>query len=233
MRRLVTALLVLVASACRPPLAPPPVPPATGAHPPGAHDATSRHDFADVNHWRNVFDDPSRDAWQKPVEVVAALDLAPGSVVADLGAGTGYFSRHLSAAVGPTGTVLAVDPEPNLVTHLRSRAEGERTPNVVPILASRDNPRLPLGGVDVILVVDTYHHIDDRVGYFAAARRYLRRGGRIAVIDWQKYDLPVGPPADHKLAREQVIEEMTEAGYEVDRDYGVLPYQYFVVFRPR
>jgi len=197
------------------------------------HDATSHHSFADVEHWSTVFDDPSRDAWQKPAELAAALGLHPGMTVADLGAGTGYFSRHLSAAVGPEGTVLAVDTEPNMVARLRERAEAERTVNVVPILASADNPRLPAHATDLVLIVDTFHHIDDRLTYLRGLRRCLRPGGRVAVIDWQKHALPVGPPPEHKLAREQVVEEMEAAGYALIGEPGLLPYQYFLVFRPR
>src|SRR6185295_9822250 len=111
-----------------------------------SHDATSHQSFADVDYWRKVFDDPARDAWQKPAELVAALRLARGMTVADLGAGTGYFERWLSQAVGTEGTVLAADPEPAMVAQLRQRAEQERTANVVPVLASNDNPRLPSGG---------------------------------------------------------------------------------------
>lgn len=198
----------------------------------GPHDATSHHSFEDVERWQAVFDDPARDAWQKPDQVVGALALAPGMAVADLGAGTGYFSRRLSAAVGPTGTVFAVDTEPQMVVHLRARAERERTPNVVPVLASADRPRLPARGIDLVLVVDTYHHIDDRVAYFRALRAALRPGGRIAVVDWHKRELPVGPPLDHKLARQQVVDEMREAGFALATEHDVLPYQYFLVFGP-
>jgi ubiquinone/menaquinone biosynthesis C-methylase UbiE len=199
----------------------------------GPHDATSRQSFADLEHWRAVFDDPARDEWQKPAAVVEALALRPGMVVADVGAGTGYFTRHLSRAVGPRGTVLAVELEPNLLVHLRRRAEEEGTENVVPVLASAGNPRLPAGATDVILLVDTYHHLDDRPAYFRAARRFLAPGGRVAVVDWHERELPVGPPLDHKLAREQVVEEMDAAGYALVAEPDVLPYQYFLVFRPR
>jgi predicted methyltransferase len=198
-----------------------------------ADDATSHRRFDDPAYWSKVFDDPARAAWQKPAEVVAALGLRPGQCVADLGAGTGYFSRLLSAAVGPTGAVLAVDPEPNLVAHLRERAEREGTANVVPVLASLDNPRLPAGRVDVVLIVDTYHHIDDRLDYFRRLRQALRPPGRVAIVDWQKRPLPVGPEMDHKLAREQVVEEMEAAGYRLVDEPGLLPYQYFLVFQPR
>lgn len=198
----------------------------------GAHDATARHSFEDVEHWTRVFDDPARDAWQKPVQVVAALGLAPGATVADLGAGTGYFSRHLARAVGANGSVLAADTEPALVEHLRRRAEQEGLANVVPILASADDARLPVAASDVVLVVDTWHHIDDRVAYARRLAAALKPGGRVAIVDWQKRELPVGPPLDHKLAREQVIDEMSQAGYRLATEPDLLPYQYFLVFTP-
>jgi predicted methyltransferase len=150
----------------------------------------SRHDFADVEHWRRVFDDPARDAWQKPRELVAALGLRPGAWVADLGAGTGYFSRHLDAAVGPAGVVFAVDTEPNLVAHLRTH----------------------------------------RRAYLRRLERTLKPAGRIAIVDWHKHDLPVGPPPEHKLARAEVVDEMRIAGFRLVDEQALLPHQYFLVF---
>lgn len=205
-----------------------PAPAATPTHAPFA--ATSRHAFDDVAHWSAVFDDPARDAWQKPEELVRALEIGRGMVVADLGAGTGYFSRYLSAAVGAAGTVFAVDTEPNLVAHLRERAEHEKTANVTPVLASFDEPRLPAGALDLVLIVDTYHHLDARLDYLQRLRRTLKPGGRVAVVDWQARELPVGPPLEHKIAREQVISEMQAAGYRLVAEPGVLPYQYVLVF---
>ena len=195
-------------------------------------DATAHHAFDDVKHWSQVFDDPARDAWQKPHAVVAALGLAPGATVVDLGAGTGYFAKDLSAAVGARGAVLAADTEPALVAHLRARAEREGLANLVPILASADNPRLPAAGADVVLIVDTYHHIDDRVAYLRRLKDALKPSGRVAVVDWQKRDLPVGPELAHKLAREQVIDEMSRAGYRLTAEPELLPYQYFLIFTP-
>jgi ubiquinone/menaquinone biosynthesis C-methylase UbiE len=210
--------------------------PTAAATPPahGHHDATARHSFEDVSHWVAVFDDPARDAWQKPAAVVRALQLRPGMCVADLGAGTGYFSRYLAAGVGAAGTVLAVDTEPNLVVHLRERAEREQTPNVVPILASADNPRLPTGLVDLVLIVDTVHHIDDRIAYLRRLQRALKPGGRVAVVDFKKdADVPVGPPPEHRLAREQIVEEFQSAGYQLVAEPRLLPYQHFLIFTPQ
>lgn len=201
--------------------------------PGGAHDATARHTFDDVEHWTAIFDAPDRDAWQKPEALVAALGLRPGMRVADLGAGTGYLSRHLSGAVGPKGSVLAIDPEAALVVHLRDRAQRERLANVTPVLASFDDPRIPAGSVDVVLVLDTYHHIDDRLRYFGDLRGALRPGGRVAIVDWQKRDLPVGPASDHKLPRGHVVGEMEEAGYRLVEEPTLLPYQYFLIFEPK
>jgi FkbM family methyltransferase len=205
------------------------VPKTPAAH--RSHDATARHSFHDVEHWKSVFDDPKRDTWQKPADVVGALRLKPGMTVADLGAGTGYFLRYLSAAVGENGTVFAVEVEPKLLEHLRQRVEEENIGNVVPVLASAHDPRLPYRQLDVVLIVDTYHHFDDRLVYLRRLSQVLKPGGRVAVIDWFKRDLPEGPPLEHKLSREHVVDEMRLAGYDLIEEPTLLPYQYFLIFK--
>ncbi|MCC6849987.1 MAG: class I SAM-dependent methyltransferase [Deltaproteobacteria bacterium] len=210
------------------PAASAPAPAATAA--PFAATPGSAHDFADVAQWRRVFDDPARDGWQKPRELVAALRIRPGAWVADLGAGTGYFSRFLDAAVGPRGVVFAVDTEPNLVAHLRARAEEERTRTIVPVLASFDDPRLPPNALDLVLLVDTYHHLDDRRAYLARLGAALKPAGRIAIVDWKQGALPIGPPPAHKLARTQVIDEMRIADWRLVEEPALLPHQYVLVF---
>jgi predicted methyltransferase len=196
------------------------------------HDATARHPFTGVEKWKKIFDDPKRDGWQKPKEMVAGLDLKPGQIVADLGAGTGYFERHLSKAVAPGGIVLAIDSEPEMVQHLGRRALEEQTPNVVPVLALPDEPFLPPGRVDCVLIVDTYHHIDDRLNYFRRMQEALAPGGRVAVVDFHKRELPVGPALQHKLAREFVVDEMRQAGWSLAGEKTFLPYHYFLIFQP-
>jgi predicted methyltransferase len=218
------------------PSPPPPTPAPSGATPPtrpSPFRATSTHPFDDVAYWSSVFDDPKRDAWQKPDELLATIGVGRGMRVADLGAGTGYFERRLSAAVGERGTVYAVETEPNLVAHLRTRAEREQTPNVVPVLASFDEPRLPGRNIDLVLIIDTYHHLDHRRAYLEKLRRVLAPGGRIVVVDWKAEPLPVGPPLDHKLPRAAVVEEMTAAGFLLSGETDILPYQYVLVFQPR
>ncbi len=195
--------------------------------------ATDHKRFDDVARWKRVFDDPARDEWQRPAHVVEKLALRRGMAVADLGAGTGYLVRHLAAAVAPSGTVYAVDTEPNLVEHLRDRADAEETGNVVPVLASVDSPRLPRGAIDVIVIVDTFHHLDERFEYLRGLQRFLRPNGRIAIIDWKKEELPLGPPPDHKLDRKQVVAEMEAAGFRLLDESAELPYQYFLIFSIR
>jgi ubiquinone/menaquinone biosynthesis C-methylase UbiE len=199
-------------------------------HPSAGHEATSQHSFADAPRWATVFDHPGRDEWQKPNAVVAALAIHPGMVVADLGAGTGYFLSYLSRAVGPRGTVLAIDTEPNLVDYMRARAEKEGLANVVPVLATYDDPHLPAHGVDRILVLDTYHHLSDRLNYFERLRTALKPDARIVIVDWHKRELPEGPPVEHKLDRQQVVDEMRMAGYPLAGESDQLPYQYVLIF---
>lgn len=194
--------------------------------------ATATHRFDDVAYWTSVFDDPERDAWQKPAALVAALAIPAGATVADLGAGTGYFEPHLSRAVGPGGAVLAVEVEPNLVAHLRQRAEREQLANVSPLLASLDNPRLPPASADLILIADTYHHLDRRREYLPQLARALRPGGRVAVVDWKPGRLPEGPEPAHKLPPDQVVAEMEAAGFTLGARPDLLPYHYVLIFHP-
>ena len=203
-----------------------------GPEDPHRHDATARHPFDEVDKWVRIFDDPGRDEWQKPQQVVRALGIEKGQSVAEIGAGTGYFSRHLAQAVGEEGKVYAIDTEPKMVEYMKGRAERDRTPQVLPVLGAPDDPRLPEAGADLVLLVDTYHHIDDRVRYLQRLAGRLRRGGRVAVIDFEKRPLPVGPPLEHKLERGQVREEFAEAGYALVEEPGFLPYQYFLIFVP-
>ncbi|HUD73351.1 MAG TPA: methyltransferase domain-containing protein [Dongiaceae bacterium] len=195
-------------------------------------DATTHHPFNDAARWSTIFDDPSRDAWQKPDLVVDALRIKPGMMVADLGAGTGYFTGQLSRAVGDRGVVLAIDPEPDMARHLGERARKEGLRNVVPVLALFSDPFLPPGRVDRVLIVDTYHHIDDRQEYFRRLRTALAPGGQVAIVDFHKKPLPVGPPPEHKLERATVLAEMTAAGWRLAREVTDLPYQYFLIFEP-
>jgi ubiquinone/menaquinone biosynthesis C-methylase UbiE len=196
------------------------------------HDATIHHSFDDVAKWVKVFDDPGRDVWQKPDEVIHALGVLPGMTVADLGAGTGYFSVHLAKAVGDKGRVLAIDVEPNLVSYMKERATKANLAQLVPVLAAADDPKLPPKGVDLVLIVDTWHHIDDRVRYLGKLAAGLKADGRVAVVDFKKGDFPVGPPDAHKLTAAAVAAEFLAAGFRLAKQWDELPYQYVLVFTP-
>jgi SAM-dependent methyltransferase len=196
------------------------------AQTPPAH----RHDFSGAEHWAKVFDDPARDRWQKPHEVIVALNLAPDATVADIGAGTGYFSARL-ALMTPKGRVYAVDVAPDMVKYLAERARREGLQNLRPVQASPASAELP-EKVDRVLIVDTYHHIDDRIAYFKRLRDSLKAGGEVAIIDFT-LDSPVGPPKNARIPAKQVGDEMRRAGYAQVAQHEFLPYQYFLVFRPQ
>jgi SAM-dependent methyltransferase len=201
-------------------------------HEKSPHDATADHPFTGAERWARIFDDPERDEWQKPSEVAEALQMRPGMIVADLGAGTGYFLSYLSKAVGSSGIVLAIDTEPDMLEHLGGRVREAGSSNVVPVLALPADPFLPQGRVDRVLIVDTYHHIDDRLNYFRRMRDALAPDGQVAIVDFFKKPLPVGPPVEHKLARDFVLDEMRAAGWRLAREPEILPYQYFLIFEP-
>jgi len=188
-----------------------------------------QHSFRDAEKWSHVFDDPERDAWQKPHEVIQALALKPDARIADLGAGTGYFSARLANML-PHGRVYAVDIEPDMVAYLEARARREGLRNVVALKGEPHDPRLP-EKVDLILLVDVYHHIGDRASYFRRLRESLRPGGRVVIIDF-KLDSPVGPPRAARIAPESVRVEMQAAGYVLVNEHTFLPRQYFLVFAP-
>lgn len=174
---------------------------------------------------------PERAAWQKPDEVVARLGLRAGDVVCDVGVGPGYFTLRLARAVGPAGRVHAIDAEPRMLEILEGRAREAGLANVRPLLAT-DGAALPPEPVDVVLAVNAFHHFPDRAAYLRALAGKLRPGGRIVNVDFQAGDLPVGPPPDHKLSREDFLASAKAAGLRVAREETFLPYQYFVVLVP-
>ncbi|HEY7743479.1 MAG TPA: class I SAM-dependent methyltransferase [Burkholderiales bacterium] len=190
---------------------------------------TSRHSFGGAEKWAIVFDDPARDAWQKPHEVIQALALKPDAVVADIGSGTGYFAARFANML-PKGRVYGVDVEPDMVRYLAERARREGLKNVIAVTGAPDDPRLP-EKADVIILVDVYHHVGDRERYFRQLQKSLKPGGRLAVIDF-RMDSPEGPPRNVRIAPERVKDELKRAGYALAQEHEFLPNQYFLVFRP-
>ncbi|MGH8660874.1 MAG: class I SAM-dependent methyltransferase [Burkholderiales bacterium] len=189
-----------------------------------------QHRFSDAEKWAQVFDDPARDAWQKPDEVIRALKLPPDALVADIGSGTGYFAVRLARAV-PKGKVYGVDAESDMVRYLGERAQREGLSNIAPVAAAGSDPRIP-APVDLVIVVDTYHHIPSRERYFRNLQKSLKPGGRLAIIDFTP-DSPVGPPKRARIPAETVKKELGRAGYGLREEHAFLPNQYFLVFQPR
>jgi predicted methyltransferase len=188
------------------------------------------HRFEKADAWVKEFDDPARDAWQQPDMVLAAMGIGSGMTVADVGAGTGYFLPYLSRAVGPQGRVLALDIEPDMVRYMRERATREGFANVETRVVTSGDPALAAGKVDRVLVVDTWHHIDDREAYAEKIADALVPGGAVYVVDFTA-EATHGPPKHHRLAREQVARELASAGLFVEPSPVALPEQYIVVAR--
>ena len=181
------------------------------AHGEGAAHGGMQHSFEGAEKWAAVFDDPARDAWQKPDEVVALLAIEPGMTVADLGAGTGYFLARLSRAVGESGRVIATDLEPDMVRYMGERATREGLANVEVRQVAADDPGLDAGAVDRVLVVDVWHHISDRVAYARKLAAALRPGGRVVIVDFTM-ESPEGPPVEHRLEAATIVGELEAAG---------------------
>ena len=194
---------------------------------PKGHADHMEHRFDDPEALSKRFDDPARDAWQLPDRVIASLGLKAGQSVADIGAGTGYFAVRLAKS-GAAPKVLAVDIEPAMVQHLRRRAAAEKLANLVAVQGGAASPNLP-EPVDVVIVVNTYHHIADRAQYFRKLRESLKPGGRVAIIDYRA-DSPEGPPREFRFSSEKFQTEMKQAGYRQSGSHDFLPRQHFLVF---
>jgi arsenite methyltransferase len=176
-----------------------------------------------------AYEGVNRDDWQQPQRVIAALNVRPGDQVADLGSGGGYFTFRLAEAVGPAGKVYAVDIDPDMVDLIAKRAKQETAANIDPILAKPDDPLLPKAEVDLIFTSNTYHHIDNRIAYFSNLHKYLRPGGRIAIIDFDRRSWLMGL-FRHYTPSEFIKPEMEQAGYSLQEELSFLDRQSFLIF---
>jgi len=171
-----------------------------------------------------------RDEWQKPDEVVKSLNLKPGDIIADIGAGDGYFTKRFAKAVSPGGQALGLEITSSKVEYMRKDAERSGLTNYKALLVDSDDTGLKPGSVDVVFMCNTYHHLSNRVDYLKRLAKSLKNSGRVVIIDFYKKPMPIGPSPGHKIAREVVLEEFQEAGYSLLDDKDFLPNQYYLEF---
>jgi predicted methyltransferase len=203
------------------------------ALPSAAEDQHQHRRPENIQEYLEHLDSSERDGYQKPIQVIEALHLKPGQAVADLGSGSGYFTRRLVAAVTDTGKVYAIDVEADMLRYVEDSLIHTHAPYTVEfILTQSDTLKLPPDSVDLIFVCNVYHHLEGRTTYFRHAQSALKPGGRIAIIDFYHDERSgeLGFPKKHLVSRDSVVEEMSAAGYRLEREHTFLPRQYFLEF---
>jgi len=174
--------------------------------------------------------DYGRDSWQKPDEVMKSLNLKPGDFIADIGAGTGYFTRRFAKAVSPGGQALGLEIVSSNVESMKRDADRLGLDTYVARLVEPDDPGFEPGSVDIVFLCDAYHHLRNRVEYFKKVSRGLKKDGRVVIVDFYNKRMAVGPPPSHTVAKAVVLEEMKAAGYKLLNDKDFLSYQYYLEF---
>lgn len=207
------ALALALSAACAP--ATPPAAHQHAAHQHGSHRHGFHKDFSDAQAFSASFDHPERDAWQQPEALLDLMHIQPGTTVVDLGAGTGYFVARLSRRVGPTGRVLALDVEPNMVGFLQRRARDQNLPNVEARLVQPSDPALPPASASRILIVNTWHHIDERPQYAKKLAAALDPTGEVWIVDFT-LEAQHGPPPEYRLSPQTVIHELQQGGLHAE-----------------
>jgi tRNA G46 methylase TrmB len=199
-------------------------------HGAAAHGGAGHHAFTDAEKWTQVFDDPARDDWQRPDAVIEAMALTPKQVVADVGAGTGYFAVRLAQKV-PEGAVIGTDIEPDMVRFLNERAAREHLPNLSAVKATPTDSGLAAHSVDRVLVVNVWHHLENRVAYAQHLATTLRPGGKLYIVDFKR-TATRGPPPEMRFAPEAIVAELEAAGLKATVLALELPEQYMVEAQP-
>ncbi len=183
-------------------------------------------------HYLWYLESPKRDSWQKPDDVLDALELVEGDVIADIGAGGGYFSEKLAGRVGPTGHVYATDVQPAMIKALQKRVAKRNLANVTVIHGEFDDPTLPSASCDWVFLSSVYKEIDERPAYMRKVRDVLKKNGRVAILEYRPETGGTGPPRRDRLPESQVIAEMEAAGFSLLRRFDFLPREWFLVFGP-
>ncbi|WP_239490331.1 class I SAM-dependent methyltransferase [Luteitalea sp. TBR-22] len=221
------------ASAGAPPLPPPALPPP--ARPEGTRQVATPSQQR--GHGRlfqpqdlGMLEGPDREAWQKPDQVMDALGIGDGSVVADLGAGGGWFTVRLAKRVGPNGVVYAEDIQPQMIEAIQRRVDREGLHNVSAVLGEADHPALPVGRLDAALMVDTFHEVEDTRSLLTNVRAALKPGGRLGIIEYRTEGGGPGPSREERIQPGQVIRAAEAAGFRLMRQEQFLQFQYLLIF---
>lgn len=211
--------------------------------PPG-YETREKHDPNGINKWylgREIahfmgpggipwLDRPEREDEEHPTKVIEALELKGGEVVADLGAGSGYFTFKLAPKVGDKGKVLAVDIQDEMIAELKKRIEKNKVANVETVKCTESDPKLPEAGVDIVLMVDVYHEIAFPYEVMSAIRKALKPGGRMVFVEYRKEDPKVPIKEIHKMSIEQLKKEMAVVGLVHQKTVDTLPRQHIAIF---
>ena len=200
----------------------------------GTHPVTGRR-FADVMSHRGAswLDRTERDREENTSRAVELLDVAPGMVVADFGAGSGYYTERLAKEVGPSGRVLAVDIQPEMLELLGARIARLGLTNVELVRSTEDDPRLPTGTVDLIVMVDVYHELGQPQIVLRRMKSALSPTGRIAILEYRKEDPAVPIRLEHKMTVAEATAEFGAEGYQLARRVDSLPWQHLLFFAPQ
>lgn len=177
-----------------------------------------------------LLEGPDRDAWQKPDQIMDALSIADGSTVADLGAGGGWFTIRLARRVGPNGLVFAEDIQPQMIESITRRVQREGLRNVKTVLGVADDPRLPEGTIDAVLIVGVYHEMENPVALLRNVARSLSPKGRVGIVDFTKEGGGPGPPMDERVDPEHIARDAEAAGLRLLKRETFLRYQYLLIF---
>jgi ubiquinone/menaquinone biosynthesis C-methylase UbiE len=175
---------------------------------------------------------PERESEEAPTKAIAALKLREGQVVADVGAGSGYYTMLLRAAVGPRGRVYATDIQPEMLALIRKKVETRRLANVELVLGTPTESRLPDGAIELALMVDVYHELAQPQLFLQSLKRALKPDGRLVLIEFRKESAWVPIREEHKMTVREARMELEAEGYRFERVIDVLPWQHILVFRP-
>ena len=177
-----------------------------------------------------LLDAPDRDLWQRPAEIMDALGIADGSVVADIGAGSGWFTIRLARRVGPQGIVYAEDVQQEMINAISRRVQREGFTNVRPVLGLNYDPKLPPRALDAVLMVDAYHEVENRVTMLSNLAKALKPQGRLGIVDFKLDGTGPGPSSEERVSPDVVVKDAAQAGLKLIRQEPFLQYQYFLIF---